>query len=103
MQSTRNAFFTCSKLDAVNGLLKIIPKHGDVVQKKAAEIYLNQHQATDLRIVASVVLFKSNPSLSLLQSLAGDLLSEPNDQVRAFVVSMIKEIDSNDYPCFRGL
>ena len=92
-----------SKLDAAHGLMRILPKQRDIIQREATAIYLDRQQPTDIRIMSSILIFKSKPALSLLQVLADRLLREPNDQVRSFVVSMIKEVDSHDYPCYRGL
>ncbi|XP_028968525.1 vitellogenin-2 [Galendromus occidentalis] len=92
-----------TKMDAAHGLEKILPRHREIIQEKMLGIYMNREQATDLRILSAMILFKSKPSLSLLQAVTLYLMQEKNDQVRSFLVSMIKEIDSNDYPCFRAL
>lgn len=102
-QRLKRRMFLCSKLDAAHGLMRILPRQRDIIQREATALYLDRKQPTDIRILSSVLIFKSKPALSLLQVLAGRLLREPNDQVRSFVVSMIKEVDSFDYPCFRGL
>nr|ASB34117.1 vitellogenin [Neoseiulus barkeri] len=98
-----DAVCNMKKLDAAHGLMRVLPRHRDLIQQQALAIYLDRQRPTDIRIMSSIMFFKSMPALSLLQSAARGLPSEPDHQVRSYVISMIKEIDSSDYPCFRAI
>ncbi|OQR71212.1 large lipid transfer protein-like [Tropilaelaps mercedesae] len=92
-------------LDAMRGLLMIAPAHTAAVRKVSAEIYFDHTKPSDIRMLASVALFaKTAAPFNLLQGLIDDLKHEPSDQVKMFVVSIIKEIDKkSDHPCFKPI
>lgn len=86
----------------MNGMIGIVPAHISLIRKMAADIYLNSTKPADIRILASIAIFKSSPPLSLLEAIVDGLKNEPSDQVRSYVLSMIKEIDETNHPCFKA-
>ncbi|XP_056614208.1 vitellogenin-like isoform X2 [Triplophysa dalaica] len=80
------------QVDAILALRNIAKKEPKLVQPVALQILLDRALHPEVRMVASIVLFETKPSVALVSSLAGALRIEPNMHVASFAYSHIKSL-----------
>ncbi|XP_043941973.1 vitellogenin-like [Protopterus annectens] len=86
------------KVESVLALRNIAKKDPKKVQDIAVQILLNQKHAAEVRMAAGIVLFNSQPSLSLLTAVANCLQKESNLQVLSFIYSYMKALMRSTLP-----
>nr|ALC78839.1 hemelipoglycoprotein-1 [Dermanyssus gallinae] len=89
-------------MDAMRTLI-MTADNSEVARKAALTVYADSSKPAELRMLAAIVIMRSNPPLSVFYSMADRLLHEKSDQVRSYVVSMFKELSQTTHPFFRHL
>ncbi|XP_069498840.1 vitellogenin-like [Ambystoma mexicanum] len=86
------------QVDAVMALRNIAMKDTRRVQDIAMQIFSNHKVHAEVRMVASLVLLETKPTLALLMNLANVLLTETNLQVASFTYSQLKALSTSRAP-----
>ncbi|XP_048395617.2 vitellogenin-like [Stegostoma tigrinum] len=91
------------RVDAILALRNIARKDPRIVQRIAVQIFQNQKNHPEERIMACAVLFATKPPLTLVSIVAKSLLSETSLQVASFTYSHIRALSRSSLPSINSL
>ncbi|XP_065290062.1 vitellogenin-6-like [Dermacentor albipictus] len=77
--------------------------HRELAQSIALPVFYNTSEPSEIRIASFLVVLFSHPELYLLRHIAREMVTEPSDQVVAFVSSAFRSLAKSKYPCHREL
>ncbi|CAI2351259.1 unnamed protein product [Caenorhabditis sp. 36 PRJEB53466] len=69
------------------------------IQRVLMPVYLNRQQPQHLRMSALHQMVYTQPEWSVLSQIGNQLRQEPNQQVRAFTLSLLRSVANNESPC----
>lgn len=91
------------RMAALWALKQASKKHPKLAHSIALPVFYNTSEPSEIRIAAFLVVLFSHPEMYLLRHIAVEMLTEPSDQVVAFVSSAFRSLAKSKYPCHREL
>ncbi|XP_050042241.1 vitellogenin-6-like [Dermacentor andersoni] len=91
------------RMAALWALKQASKNHPHLAHSIALPIFYNTSEPSELRIASFLVVLFSHPELYLLRHIAREMVTEPSDQVVAFVSSAFRSLAKSKYPCHREL
>ncbi|XP_077499484.1 vitellogenin-6-like isoform X1 [Amblyomma americanum] len=91
------------RMSALWALKQASKFHPELARSIALPVFHNESEPSEIRIPAFLVILFSNPDLYLLRHIALEIITEPSDQVVAFVTSAFRSVAKSKYPCHREL
>ncbi|MGH0139051.1 UNVERIFIED_CONTAM: hypothetical protein FKN15_070978 [Acipenser sinensis] len=86
------------QVDAVMALRNIAKKEPGKVQELTMQLFMDHQLHSEVRMVASMVLLETRPSMALVATLAEALLKETSLQVASFTYSHMKALTRSTAP-----
>ncbi|XP_075527955.1 vitellogenin-6-like [Dermacentor variabilis] len=77
--------------------------HPALARSIALPVFYNTSEPSAIRVVSFLVILFSGPDLYLLRHIAREMVTEPSDQLVAFVSSAFRSMAKSKYPCHREL
>ncbi|KAL3194887.1 hypothetical protein MRX96_045799 [Rhipicephalus microplus] len=77
--------------------------HPELARSIALPVFHNTSEPSEIRIAAFLVNVMTNPDLFVLRHIALEVLTDPSDQVVAFVVSAFRSLANSKYPCHKAI
>nr|ABK40086.2 heme lipoprotein precursor [Amblyomma americanum] len=78
-------------------------KHPGLARSIALPVFHNDSEPSEIRIAAFLVVLVSNPDLYILRHIAQEVITDPSDQLVAFVTSAFRSMAESKYPCHREI
>ncbi|KAH7971480.1 hypothetical protein HPB49_024503 [Dermacentor silvarum] len=91
------------RMAALWALKQASKHHPDLAHSIALPVFYNTSEPSEIRIASFLVVLFSHPELYLLRHIAREMVTEPSDQVVAFVSSAFRSLAKSKYPCHREL
>ncbi|XP_075527576.1 vitellogenin-6-like [Dermacentor variabilis] len=84
--------------------LRQAAKRQPVLARSAAmPVFHNTSEPSEIRIAAFLVVLETDPELYILRHIGLEMITEPSDQVVAFVTSAFRSLAESEYPCHREI
>ncbi|KAH7971478.1 hypothetical protein HPB49_024501 [Dermacentor silvarum] len=92
-----------NRMAALWALKQASKYHHELARSIALPVFYNTTEPSEIRIASFLVILFSHPELYLLRHIAREMVTEPSDQVVAFVSSAFRSLAKSKYPCHREL
>ncbi|XP_065290068.1 vitellogenin-6-like [Dermacentor albipictus] len=84
--------------------LRQAAKHQPKLARSAAmPVFHNTSEPSEIRIAAFLVVLETDPELYILRHIGLEMITEPSDQLVAFVSSAFRSLAESEYPCNREI
>ncbi|KAH7936098.1 hypothetical protein HPB52_018198 [Rhipicephalus sanguineus] len=90
------------RMAALSALRRTAKRHPELARSVALPIFHNTSEASEIRIAAFLVALETDPELYVLRHI-GLEITDPSDQVVAFVTSAFRSLAESEYPCHRQI
>ncbi|KAH6941088.1 hypothetical protein HPB50_013286 [Hyalomma asiaticum] len=91
------------RMAALWALKQAAKLHPELARSIALPVFHNTSEPSEIRIAAFLVVVVSKPDLYVLRHIGLEVLTDPSDQVVAFVVSAFRSLANSKYPCHKEL
>ncbi|KAH7971372.1 hypothetical protein HPB49_022947 [Dermacentor silvarum] len=91
------------RMAALWALKQAAKRHPKLAHSIALPVFHNTSESSEIRIAAFLVVLATNPELYVLRHIGLEMVTEPSDQVVAFVTSAFRSLAESEYPCHREI
>lgn len=91
------------RMAALWALKQAAKRHPKLARSTALPVFHNTSEPSEIRIAAFLVVLATDPELYVLRHIGLEMVTEPSDQVVAFVTSAFRSLAESEYPCHREI
>ncbi|KAH7971477.1 hypothetical protein HPB49_024500 [Dermacentor silvarum] len=91
------------RMAALWALKQAAKHHPELARSIALPVFHNTSEPSEVRIAAFLVVVVTNPDLYILRHIGLEVISDPSDQVVAFVTSAFRSLANSKYPCHKEI